>query len=254
MLEIKNLNVKYNSVKALESVTLTLREGRIYGIVGPSGSGKSSFLKGMLGLVNAGGEVLFRGKPIREFAKKTAYVEQKEELDRDFPITVFQCVLLGTYPGLGLFRRPGRREKEKVEEMLKLVHMWDYRGRQIGELSGGQFQRVLLARALVQDAVLLLLDEPFVGIDVNNEAILIQMLREKAAEGKTIFIIHHDLDKAMEYFDEIIMINRKLIAAGPSEEVLTHENLVKTYNVLLRPLMDDKQLITRNPVETTGKN
>lgn len=233
MLRIEGLSVRYsNRVQALRNVNLALRSGRIHGIMGPSGGGKSSLLKGILGLVPRSGEVTFRGRPIGSIAKKTAYVEQTDKLDRDFPISVFQCALLGSYPGLGLFRRPGAKERAAARQALKDVHMWALRDRPIGELSGGQFQRVLIARALVQDAELILLDEPFVGIDVANEAALVDQLKRMAATGKTILVVHHDLSKAPDYFDDLILVNGRVIAAGPTPFVFTQENLAKTFRHL----------------------
>lgn len=236
MLIASNLGVKYrNGVEAVKDVDLTLEEGKIYGVLGPSGGGKSSFLKGMLQLVSNSGKVRFRNKPIGDFAKSTAYVEQKENIDRDFPITALQCVLLGTYPALGLFKRPGQKEKEAALQALEEVGLGELKNRQIGELSGGQFQRVLIARAMVQDATLIFLDEPFVGIDVQNEADLITHLKNLAARGKTIFIVHHDLSKVKSYFDEVILINGEVVAAGPLDEAYTQENIAKTFNFRQNP-------------------
>lgn len=235
MLTVKDLTVTYNNgVQAIKNVNLSLEEGKIYGVLGPSGAGKSSFLKGLLNLVPCKGQVHFRGKPIKKFAKETAYVEQKENLDRNFPITAFQCVLLGTYPKLGFFKNPGREEKKAALKALKQVEMSNYKNRQIGELSGGQFQRVLIARALTQNAQLLFLDEPFVGIDVNNEAIVIKLLKKMAADGKTILIVHHNLSKVTDYFEEIILINEKIIAQGSTNEVYTQNNLTKTFKIFAR--------------------
>src|SRR5699024_11016833 len=208
MLITSNLGVKYrNGVEAIKGIDLMLEEGKIYGVLGPSGGGKSSFLKGLLQLVPSSGKVRFRNRPIGDFAQTTAYVEQTENIDRDFPITVLQCVILGTYPSLGLFKRPGKKEKEAAIKALDEVGLSGFKDRQIGQLSGGQFQRVLIARAMVQDATLIFLDEPFVGIDVHNEAALIANLKDLAAQGKTIFIVHHDLSKVKSYFDEVILIN-----------------------------------------------
>lgn len=237
ILSIKDLNVTYpNGIRALKNVNLSIESGKIYGIIGPSGSGKSSFIKAILGLVPHSGEVLYKGALPKRHAKDIAYLEQKEVLDRDFPITAFQCALLGTYPRLGLFKRPGEEEKSIATESLARVNMLPYKDRQIGELSGGQFQRVLIARTLAQNAELLLMDEPFTGIDVSNEEALITLLKKMAAEGKTILVIHHDLSKAHEYFDEVILIHKKVIAAGKTAEVFTPENIEKTYKVFVPAL------------------
>src|SRR5699024_606377 len=153
-----------------------------------------------------------------------------------FPITVLQCVILGTYPSLGLFKRPGKKEKEAAIKALDEVGLSGFKDRQIGQLSGGQFQRVLIARAMVQDATLIFLDEPFVGIDVHNAAALIANLKDLAAQGKTIFIVHHDLSKVKSYFDEVILINGEVIAAGPLQEAYTRENIAKTFSLGQAPV------------------
>ncbi|MCO5249327.1 MAG: metal ABC transporter ATP-binding protein [Chitinophagales bacterium] len=231
MLRIENMSVIYpNGVRAISDVHLELEEGNIYGIIGPNGGGKSSFLKGILNLVHHTGNVYFNGQSIQNIAKQIAYIEQKENIDKTFPITVYQCVLMGTYPGLGLFKRPGEREKNAVEEALRQLKLYDYKNVQIGELSGGQFQRVLLARALVQESILLILDEPFVGIDINNETIIINQLKELARSGKTILIIHHDMETVEAYFDNLIMINKRVIASGKVSEVFNQENFEETFN------------------------
>lgn len=238
MLITKSLSVVYpNGVLAFQNANLSFKKGKVYGIIGPSGSGKSSLLKAILKLVPYSGEVSYMGSSIEHFAKKTAYIEQKEDIDRDFPITVLQCVMLGTYPRVGLFKRPKKKERKLAKEALATVGMSDFNNRQIGELSGGQFQRVLIARALAQNADLLLMDEPFVGIDIKNEAELIEQLKNMAQEGKTILVVHHDLSKAKDYFDEIVIINKEIIAAGSTEKVLTLENIEKAYNVLI-PALD----------------
>lgn len=237
MLEVENLNVTYsNGLRALKNASFSLPEGGICGIIGPNGSGKTTFVKGLLGIVPAKGKVRFRGKPIKKFAKKTAYVEQKRDIDMDFPITVFQCVLLGTYPSLGLFKRPGSKEKKAASEALKKVGLEGLGERQIGQLSGGQFQRVLIARTLAQNADLILLDEPFVGIDVTSEAIIINLLKELASQDKTILIVHHDLNKIRRYFDNLIIVNETVIAAGPVDKVYTKENMKNAFNAHNNPL------------------
>jgi len=230
MLEIKNLSVTYpNNVRALEDVTVSIPSGKLVGVIGPNGAGKSTLLKGALGMVNRSGNVTFEGKSIKEIQKEIAYVEQKGNLDMDFPITVLQCVLLGTFPQLGWFKRPGKQEKEISMDALKRVGMEEFADRQISELSGGQFQRVLLARTLAQDAVLIFLDEPFVGIDIKSEGIIMDQLFTLRDQGKTILIVHHDLTKVGKYFDGLILLNKRLIASGEVDEVMTHDNLAKVF-------------------------
>lgn len=234
MLKLENVNVRYPSgVEAVRNVNLSLEEEKIHGIIGPSGGGKSTVLKSILNLVPHTGIVSFRGKPVTDFSKQVAYVQQKEQIDKDFPITVFQCVLLGTYPTLGLFKNPGDKERKLTLQALQNVNLVELKNRQIGELSGGQFQRMLIARAIVQDATLMLLDEPFVGIDVENEAHLVQQLKLLAEVGKTILIVHHDLNKTADYFDEIVLINKRVIAAGSIEQTFTEENIAETYGIFI---------------------
>lgn len=230
MLEIKNLSVTYpNNVKALEDVTVSIPSGKLVGVIGPNGAGKSTLLKGALGMVNRSGSVAFEGEPIEKIQQRIAYVEQKGNLDMDFPITVLQCVLLGTFPKLGWFKRPGKQEKEISMDALKRVGMEEFANRQISELSGGQFQRVLLARTLAQDAVLIFLDEPFVGIDIKSEGIIMDQLFKLRDQGKTILIVHHDLTKVGKYFDGLILLNKRLVASGEVDEVMTHDNLAKVF-------------------------
>lgn len=232
MLEVEQLSIRYpNGVQAIRDVSLSLKSGRLYGVLGPSGAGKSSLLKGMLGLVSCQGRVRFQGKPLREFSKEIAYVEQKENIDRDFPITALECVLLGTYPRLGVFSRPGKAERARAREALRSVGLAHVFSRQIGELSGGQFQRVLIARALVQEPTLLFLDEPFVGLDVDNEANVVQILKSLRDRGVTIFIVHHDLSKVVDYFDEVLFINEGLIAYGSVDSTFTEENIARTFRI-----------------------
>ena len=245
MLEIRNLSVVYQgNVKALSDVNLELREGKIYGIVGPSGSGKSSLVKGILDLVPIKGTVTYRGIELKKLAKETAYVEQKESIDRNFPITVYQCVLMGTYPSLKKFIRPGSKERGSALHAIEQVGLSKYTNRQIGELSGGQFQRVLIARALAQNPTLLFMDEPFEGIDIHNEEIVVEILKGMAKQGKTIMIIHHGLEKVFQYFDEIIMLNQHVIAHGSVEETFTLDHFLKTFGVILPALFQKDDLKT----------
>lgn len=232
MIEVKNLSVTYPSgVHALIDANMRLSEDGIWGILGANGSGKTTLLKAILGLVPTKGTALYRGKPLKNIAKETAYVEQKAGFDMDFPITVFDCVLMGTYPRLGLFKNPGKKEKTSTIEAIKKVGLLGMEKRQIGQLSGGQFQRVLIARMLVQNAKLIILDEPFVGIDVNSEKIILNLLKELAKQDRTILIVHHDLSKVRDYFDNIILINRTIIDYGKVEDVFTTEKLKQTFEI-----------------------
>lgn len=237
MLKVQNLSVTYpNGLKALDEVNLQMKVDGICGIIGPNGGGKTTFIKGILGLVKASGKVKFKSKPIKEWAKKTAYVEQKKDLDLDFPIDVLHCVLMGTYPSLGFLKRPGAAERCQAKKAIEQVGLSGLENRQIGELSGGQFQRVLIARTIVQNADLIFLDEPFSGVDVNSEAIIIELLKEMGAEGKAIFMVHHDLNKVRQYFDKVILINKGVIAYGDTDSVYNKDNVKRTFEVLDNPL------------------
>lgn len=237
MLKVENLSVTYPSgVRALRDANLVMEEGVIVGIIGPNGSGKTTLIKGILDLVPANGTVTFRGERVKNFAKKISYVEQKSDLDMDFPITVFQCVLTGTYPALGFFKRPKAAEKKAAQDAIDKVGLTGMENRQIGQLSGGQFQRVLIARTLTQNADLIFLDEPFVGVDVTSEKIIVDQLKELVRQGKTIFVVHHDLNKVYDYFEKIILINKTIVAYGDVREVYNKENMVKTFEVLDNPL------------------
>lgn len=233
-LDIKNLNVSYHDTEAVRNVSLSIDAGKIVGIVGPNGAGKSTLIKAVLELVPMdSGEVLFYGKPLNQIRKKIAYVPQRAEIDWNFPILVKKTVLLGTYPRLGLIKHPGRKEKNWAMECLQKVGMEEYANSQIGELSGGQQQRVFVARALAQKAECYFFDEPFVGIDVTSEGIIINIMRELRDEGKTIFIVHHDLTKVEGFFDDIILINKELIGVGPVHKVFIPELVEAAYETPL---------------------
>lgn len=231
-ISVKNLHVSYYGNEVVHNINFSFDRGKLIGIIGPNGAGKSTMMKAILGLIPKDkGEVEIHGKPIKRMRKNIAYVPQRSEIDWDFPITVFDTVLIGTYPHLGIFQRPGKKERQHAYNCLKRVGMQDYKDRQIGELSGGQQQRVFLARALAQKAEVFFLDEPFVGIDVASEEMIIQVLKEIRDSGKTVFVIHHDLTKVEDYFNELILINRILIEAGPVKNVIRPEIMTKAYNM-----------------------
>lgn len=229
-ISVKNLSVAYQDKLALEDISLTIIPGKITGIIGPNGAGKSTLIKSIVGLIKKeSGHVTLANQAIDHFRKQIAYVEQRSEIDLTFPIRVKEVVLLGTYPKLGLFKRPGKKEKAKVMECLKQVKMEEFADRQIGNLSGGQLQRVFIARALAQEAEIIFLDEPFVGIDMVSEKVIVDLLKELKAAGKTIIIVHHDLHRTREYFDQLIILNKYLVASGPVEEVFTTRLIQKAY-------------------------
>lgn len=225
-----NISVSYSGKKAVRDVSFTFAPGRLIGILGPNGAGKSTLMKAMLGLIKKdSGETHIGSQPIDKVRKTIAYVPQRSNIDWNFPIIVKDTVLLGTYPKLGLFHRPSKADKVLAIECLKQVGMEEFANRQIGELSGGQQQRVFLARALAQKADYFFLDEPFVGIDVSSEEVIIGILRKLKEEGKTVLVVHHDLSKVKSYFDDLILMNKDLIDAGPVAKVFQEKNMSRAY-------------------------
>lgn len=229
-MSVQNLHVSYDGNEVIRDVTFSSTTGRIVGLIGPNGAGKSTLLKSLLNLIPKDkGDIKLYDKPIHEMRKSIAYVPQRSDIDWDFPITVIDTVLIGTYPKLGLFKRPKKTEKDWAFECLKKVNMESFSEKQIGELSGGQQQRVFLARALAQEPQMFFLDEPFVGIDISSEETIINILREQRNEGKTVVIVHHDLNKAADYFDELLLLNKELIMYGSVHEVCQPEIIKKAY-------------------------
>ncbi len=229
MIRIENLSVSYKETLALKDISLVLQGPTITGIIGPNGAGKSTLLKGMLGIIPHEGHAFIEDKEMKKSLKKVAYVEQKIHIDYNFPIKVKECVSLGLYPSIPLFHTLKASHWKKVADALEIVGLSDYAERQISQLSGGQFQRVLIARCLVQDADYILLDEPFVGIDSVSEEIIMNTLRDLKKAGKTVLIVHHDLGKVAHYFDQVLLLNKELIAFGPTKETFTQANLKQAY-------------------------
>ena len=232
VLDVQNLSVVYdNQTRALQDVSLQMIEGQIVGIIGPNGAGKSTLIKAMINLIPHKGQTFFKSKPIHKQLKNLSYVEQKSNIDTTFPMKVLDCVILGIYPRLKPWQLPGKKEKAMATEALNKVDMSEYKDRQIGELSGGQFQRVLIARTLVQKTDLILL-----------ENIIVDLLKELAESGKTILIVHHDLSKVSKYFDSLILLNKHLIDFGSVENVFTGDNLAQAFgtNILIPSESGDK--------------
>ena len=230
MIQTQELTVIYEGGQlALDKVSVTIEKGNIVGILGPNGAGKSSFMKALLGLVAVEGQVFLAEKAGKETAGNIAYVEQRSQIDPHFPITVRECVSLGLYKEIGLFRRLKKSDWTKVDTVLEQVGLSSYAKKPIHALSGGQFQRMLVARCLVQDREIIFLDEPFVGIDAVSERIIMDILKNLRNQGRTILIVHHDLSKVKRYFDSIMILNKKLLAYGPVQHVFTAENLSKAY-------------------------
>ncbi|MCJ7839938.1 metal ABC transporter ATP-binding protein [Lederbergia sp. NSJ-179] len=236
--EVKNLHVSYYGKEVIRDISFSFSTGKLIGIIGPNGAGKSTLMKAILGLIpKDNGEVTILGKPVNKERKNIAYVPQRSHLDWDFPINVRDTVLLGTYPRLGVIQRPGKKEKLWAKQCLERVGMADFEKQQIGQLSGGQQQRVFLARALAQQAEIFFLDEPFVGIDVASERTIVQILKKLRDEGKTVLVVHHDLSKVEEYFDDLILMNKELIQSGPVQKVFSPELMTKAYQANF-PILD----------------
>jgi manganese/zinc/iron transport system ATP- binding protein len=230
ILDVHDVNVAYHRKPVLWDIDFTLREPRLVGIVGPNGAGKSTLIKAILGLVPlASGGVQVFGEPVARVRRRIGYVPQRETVDWDFPVTVLDVVLMGTYGRLGWFRRPGRGERDLARHCLARVGLSGLERRQIGQLSGGQQQRTFLARALAQQADIYFMDEPLAGVDAATESTIFELLEELRQQGKTVFVVHHDLRTVTQYFDYVILLNVRLIAHGQTEEVFTEDNLRKTY-------------------------
>ncbi len=238
MLEIQNLSVSYRGSLALQEISCTFAPGEMVGILGPNGAGKSTLIKAMLGLLpNVMGRTLWRGRPLQRQLDRVAYVPQRNQIDWDYPITAWHVVMMGRTIPTGLFRRPSQASVAMVKEALDRVGMYDLKDRPIGELSGGQQQRIFIARALAQQADLFLLDEPFVGVDQKTEQIMFNIFQELKEENKTILIVNHDLKQTLHHFDRFVLLNRRLIAIGDRESVITPDNLARAYGVPLELLV-----------------
>ncbi len=239
MIEIENLTVGYDKTPILWDLSVSIPSGILCGIAGPNGAGKSTLLKAAMGLVKPlSGTITFFGQPLSKMRKKIAYVPQRESVDWDFPITAFDVVLMGRYNRLGLFGRPRKSDREAAERALKQVGMEEYASRQISQLSGGQQQRLFLARALVQEPEILLLDEPFSGVDLTTEKAIYEILLGLKEKGKTILIVFHDLPSAERYFDWLLLLNRHLIACGPVSEIYNQECLGRAFGKT-QPLFEE---------------
>ena len=229
-IQVEDLTVAYRDKPALWDIDLTVPPGILMAIVGPNGAGKTTLMKAALGLITpAAGKVLIYGRPHLEQRHLVAYVPQRGSVDWDFPTTVLDVVTMGRYGALGWVRRPGRRERVMAMEALEKVGLPAFADRQISQLSGGQQQRTFLARALVQDARVYFMDEPFQGVDATTERAIIKILRDLRASGKTVVVVHHDLQTVREYFDWVTLLNVRRIAGGPVGEVFTEDNLRLTY-------------------------
>jgi manganese/iron transport system ATP-binding protein len=227
---VNNLNVYYRTVEALRKISLFVSPGKVTGMIGPNGAGKSTLVKAMLGLIPAvSGEVLYNELPLKKQLDKVAYVPQRSQIDWTYPATAMDVVLMGRVRQTGWFRPFSNISRGKAASALERVDMSAYASRPIGQLSGGQQQRVFLARSIAQDADIFFFDEPFVGVDQKTEAIIFNIFRELAEAGKIILVVNHDLGESITNFDELILLNRELIAAGSRQNVLKEENINRAY-------------------------
>ena len=249
-LSVRDVTVAYHRKPVLWNVTLDIPVGSLVGLVGPNGAGKSTLLKTIIDMVpRVSGEVAVFGQVYRKSRHRVAYVPQRESVDWDFPATALDVVLMGTYGQLGWFRRAGRVERAAALEALRKMEIEHLAQRQISQLSGGQQQRTFLARALVQHADLYLMDEPFAAVDASTERAIVHLMRELQSQGKTIVVVHHDLHTVPTYFDFVVLLNMRLVAAGPTEDVFTEEFLQKTYGgklTLLDEVGEAMRLRTRS--------
>lgn len=241
-IEVKHLTVSYGPVPALLDISLSVPRGQLVGIIGPNGSGKSTLIKSILGFIRPDvGEVRLFGREAEQSKGRVAYVPQRGSVDWDFPITVKEVALMGRYGKVPWYRNLSKQDHRITDEALEMVRMSEFRDRQIGQLSGGQQQRVFMARAMAQGADILLLDEPFAGVDAATERAILDVLEQTKASGRTLMVVHHDLATAAEYFDSLILLKQRLFAFGPPKVVLNQKLLSQVYEGKLRVFADLNQ-------------
>ncbi len=235
---VEDLTVAYKEEPVLWDVDVTVPNRSLMAIVGPNGAGKSTLIKSILGLVEiSAGRILIYGKPYPQQRHLVAYVPQRGSVDWDFPTNALDIVMMGRYGHLGWFKRPGKTERELAMHALEQVNMDAYAKRQINQLSGGQQQRVFLARALVQDAQIYLMDEPFQGVDATTEKAIIDVLKNLQAQGRTVVVVHHDLETVPEYFDHVLLLNVRAVASGAVDQAFTQQNLRTAYGGRMEALL-----------------
>jgi manganese/iron transport system ATP-binding protein len=235
MLEVHNLSVNYRDAQVLENINVHLLPGQVVGVIGPNGAGKTTFLKALLGLLpTAAGRILLNGIPLRRQRRHIAYVPQRSQIDWNYPITAWNVVMMAHTASTGWLRSPNRQARRITQEVLEQVGLEQLQGRQIGQLSGGQQQRVFLARALAQDADVLLLDEPFTGVDKTTEAMMLQIFADLKARGKTLLICNHEWGDALYRYDRLLLLNRTLLADDEPQAVMTLEKMQQAYGKSLR--------------------
>ncbi len=227
---VEGLSVSYDRKRVLTHIYLRIEEGHLIGVLGPNGAGKSTLLKAILGLIETdSGQVQIYGDDIRKNRHRIAYVPQRDEVDWTFPATVRDIVMMGRYPARKIWQRMKAEDRQKATDAMEELAITDLADRQIGALSGGQQQRVFLARALCQEADILLLDEPFTGVDITTEEHIIRVLRRLSGAGKTLLVVHHDLSSVPDYFQQVILINQRVIAYGDTSTAFTPDQIARTY-------------------------
>lgn len=247
--EFHDMTVSYDRKPVLWNIDMTLPKASLIGIVGPNGAGKSTLIKAAMDLLpKASGYVRIFDQELDDVRKRVSYVPQRESVDWDFPTSVLDVVLMGRYAHAGVLRNLSREDRSIAEQSLDQVGMLAYKNRQISQLSGGQQQRVFLARALAQQADLYFMDEPFAGVDAATESAILSILRRLAEEGKTVIVVHHDLQSAAEFFDWIVLLNMRLVANGPIEKVFTQKLLQEAYGGKLTLLSEISELIKRRNI------
>ncbi|MBD3418908.1 MAG: ATP-binding cassette domain-containing protein [Chitinivibrionales bacterium] len=245
-LAIDDLTVAYHRKPVLWDIEIDIPEGKLVGIIGPNGAGKSTLIKACLDLVPlASGRVLIYGKPYQTQRHLVGYVPQRESVDWDFPVSALDVVTMGTYGRIGWFKPVRKEHRDVGHDALERVGIGHLADRQIGQLSGGQQQRVFLARALVQQAQIYFMDEPFAAVDAATEKAIIVLLQELKLQGKTTLVVHHDLATVSQYFDWVILLNMRVVKAGPTDEVFTHENLRDTYGGRLSLMVEAGKALSR---------
>lgn len=228
--EVHDLSVSYGPKPVLWNIDLELTEPSLVGVLGPNGAGKSTLIKASLGLIPSfSGWSNFLNQPVDKVRGKLSYVPQRSSIDWDFPVHAFDVVMMGRYAHLGPFSRPRKKDREIVFSALEQVKMQDFAHRQISELSGGQQQRIFLARSLAQESKIYLMDEPFAGVDAATEKMLVEKMRELVQKGCLVVVVHHNLQTVQDYFDQVVMLNFRLIDYGPTAEVFHDKNIQETY-------------------------
>jgi manganese/iron transport system ATP-binding protein len=229
-INITSMNVFYRTQEALRDVSCVVKPGRLTGIYGPNGAGKSTLMKAMLGLTpTTSGRVIYQSRPLSQQLEKVAYVPQRSQIDWSYPATVWDVVMMGRVKRTGWFRQFSTVSRQVAKGALQRVGMSEFTNRPIGQLSGGQQQRVFLARALAQEAEIFCFDEPFVGIDQKTQNVIFDIFHELASDKKIVLVVNHDLGESVNNFDDLILLNRELVASGSREQVLTEENLYQAY-------------------------